>query len=792
MDPVVFPIMAYSLTSDTLDPIALRDLAKYQLAPALSTVSGVAKIDVQGGEEEEYRVNVDPVRMRAHNLDILDVAKALTASNVLTAVGRLEDHDRLFLVLSKSRFTSPDEIGHTILRSGKDGIVELEDVATVGIADKTVFTRAIADGKAAVLMPVYQQPGSNTVAIGTGLKAKLASLSGVIPKGVSFHIWYDQGTLVSAAVGSVRDAIGIGIGLAAVVLFLFLRSWKITLIGILVVPVVLAATGLLLSVLGMSLNLMTLGGAAAAVGLIIDDTIVMVEHIIRRMREGSKPVREAAWQLSEPLAASSASTIIIFLPLAFLSGVTGAFFKALSLTMGSALLISFFVSWLVVPAIADGMLGKQDAAEKPPGRLGQSLTRWYRASLGYGQGRPWLAIIVALPLLGVGYFAFQQVGSGFLPKTDEGGFILDYRTPPGTSLTETDRVLRQVEAILARVPEILTYSRRTGFSLGGGLTEANSGDFFVRLKPPPRRTIDVVIADVRGQIEQKVPGITVEMSQLLEDLIGDLTAVPQPIEIKLFGADPKELLKVGPEVARAISKLKGIIDVKNGVVIAGDALEINVNRQQAEIEGITPGAGTTQLNDYLTGNVPSKVEQTLKVIDIRVWIPGDYRGTADNLRHLQIRANDGHLVPLERIARIDTVTGLPEIARENLRRTVAVTARVTGMSVGTAATEVDGLLKTANFLPKGITYELGGLYKQQLIAMHDLTVVFASALVLVFILLLFLYQSFLIASLILAMPILATGAVFVGLWITGTERNITAMMGMTMVIGIVTEIAIFY
>ncbi|MEO6779516.1 MAG: efflux RND transporter permease subunit, partial [Bradyrhizobium sp.] len=378
MDPVVFPIMAFSLTSDTLDPIALRDLALYQLSPALSTVDGVAKISVQGGEEEEYRVNVDPVRVRAHKLTILDVGKALTASNVLTVVGRLEDHDKLFLVLSKSRYTSPDQIGHTILKSGNDGIVELEDVATVGVADKPLYTRATADGKAAVLMPVYQQPGANTVAIGTGLTAKLASLSGIIPKGVVFHTWYDQGSLVSDSVGSVRDAIAIGIGLAAVVLFLFLRSWKITLIGIFVVPVVLAATGLLLSVLGMSLNLMTLGGAAAAVGLIIDDTIVMVEHVIRRMREGGKQVREAAWELTTPLAASSASTIIIFLPLAFLTGVSGAFFKALSLTMGCALLISFFVSWLVVPTIAEGVLGKTDFAEKPQGRIGQSLSRCYR------------------------------------------------------------------------------------------------------------------------------------------------------------------------------------------------------------------------------------------------------------------------------------------------------------------------------------------------------------------------------------------------------------------------------
>lgn len=437
-------------------------------------------------------------------------------------------------------------------------------------------------------------------------------------------------------------------------------------------------------------------------------------------------------------------------------------------------------------------MGKPEVAREDKGRIGSWFDGRFRAALGIGLRRPWLALLVALPLAGIGYFAFTKVGSGFMPVMDEGGFILDYRTQPGTSLTETDRVLREIGAVLESTPEVQTWSRRTGLQLGGGLSEANAGDFFVRLKPPPRRDIQAVMQQVRTQIEHTVPGVTIELAQLMEDLIGDLTAVPQPIEVKLFGADPKELREIASKVAAAVSKVNGVVDVKNGIVIAGDAVEVTVERQKAAFEGITPGEVTTQLSGYIRGNVASQVEQTLKMVGIRVWVPEAYRDSVESLGNLQLRATDGHLFPLSRIAKIHVVTGQPEIDRENLRRMVAVTARIQGRSMGSVALDVEHVLRSTNLIPKTITYDLGGLYRQQQIAMRDLSFVFGAAIVLVFALLLYLYESFLIAGIIILMPLLAMGAVFVGLWLTATERNITAMMGMTMVIGIVTEIAVFY
>ncbi len=796
MDPTVFPVVAYSLVSDTRSLVELRDLALYQLRPQLSTIEGVGKIGVQGGTTQEYRVTVDPAKLHSFGMTISDVATALFASNVLNAAGRLEDHDKLYLIVSDTGFQNLAEIGETILRSGENGVVRVEDVAEVSDSIEPQFIRVTADGHDAVLFQIYQQPGANTVQIATDAKKMLASLSGNLPSGVKISQWYDQSDLIVASATSVRDAVLIGAALAGLILFLFLRNWKITLIALLALPASLAATILLLNVLGMSFNIMTLGGMAAAVGLIIDDSIVMVEHIVRRLRGGEGHERErimkATAEFTKPLAGSSASTIVIFLPLAFLTGVTGAFFKALSLTMGASLLISFFVAWLAVPILAGKFLGGKDAAQEENGRFTRRIHGGYGRIMRSVLMRPWLIVLIILPLLGAGYFAYTRVGSGFMPTMDEGGFILDYVAPPGTSLTETDRMLKQVERILQKTPEVATYSRRTGLQLGGGLSEANLGDFFVRLKPLPRRPLDEVMDEVRGKVQQSVPGLEIELVQLMEDLIGDLTAVPQPIEIKIFSDDENVLRATAPKVAEAIGKVKGVVEVKDGIVPAGDALVVKVDRVKAALEGMDAEAVTNLLDDFLSGKVTTNVQRGPKLVGVRVWAPESDRRTERDLRHLELHAPDGHLVPLRRIASIERVSGQPEINREDLKRMVAVTGRITGRDLGSTVADVKKLLDQPGLLPPGAYYSLGGLYEQQRIAFHGLLIVIAAALVLLFVLLLFLYESFLLAIAMLAAPLLAMPAVFCGLWLTGTELNITAIMGMTMIVGIVGEVAIFY
>jgi len=795
MDPTVFPVIAYSLTSDSHSLIELRDLALYTLRPALSTVSGVARVGVQGGRVEEYRVTVDPDKLQSFNMTLADVASALSASNVLVAVGRLEQYDKLYLVVSDTRFRKFDEIEHTVLRSTPGGVVLLDDVATVEHSAEPQWVRVTADGHDAVLFQVYQQPSGNTVEIARGIKAKLGEIKNQIPEGVKIADWYDQSDLIIASEHSTRDAIVMGMVLAAFVLLIFLRDWKVTLIAILTVPAVLAATILLLYVLKMSFNIMTLGGMAAAVGLIIDDAIVMVEHIVRRVRaarEGDlrEQVLSAAREFTNPLAGSSAATIIIFTPLAFLGGVTGAFFKALSLTMAASLIISFVVAWLAVPILCAQVLKKRDGEEY--GRFTRRVHEVYRDNMQRLLRQPWLVVAVLVPLLLLGFIAFKNVGSGFMPVMDEGGFVLDYISPPGTSLAETDRLLRQVESILQSTPEVQTYSRRTGLQLGGGITEANTGDFFVRLRPFPRRGIEEIMNDVRDEIEKHIPGLQIELAQLMEDLIGDLTAVPQPIEIKLYSDDDQLLRTLPPRVADTISKVRGVVEVKNGIVPAGDALNIQVDRVKVGLEGIDPEAVTKALTDFLSGNVTTHILQGPKLIGVRVWIPRDARDTMRNIENLLLRAPDGHLFPLKRVATLIPVSGEPEIMRDDLKRMVAVTGRISGRDLGSTVSDVKRALTRSGVVPNNLLYRFGGLYEQQQIAFRGLTIILIAAIILVFLLLLFLYESFRVAIAMLLVPIFAVAGVFIGLWVTGTEFNITSRMGMTMIVGIVTEIAIFY
>jgi CzcA family heavy metal efflux pump len=806
MDPTVFPVIAYSLTSGTRSPVELRNLASYQLRPTLAAVPGVAKVGIEGGGVEEFRVTVAPGKLQSLDMTLADVARALSASNVLVAVGKLQDHDKLYLVVSDTRFRSLSEISQTILRPSPDGIVTLEDVATVVRTTEPQFTRVTAGGHDAVLLSIYQQPAGNTVQIARDIKEKLAELGRQLPDlrdgSVQVANWYDQSQLILASEGSVRDAILIGVALAAAVLFIFLRNAKVTLIATLAVPSVLAATLLILYVFHMSLNIMTLGGMAAAVGLIVDDGIVMLEHITRRLRIGSSGdspgkdertrVVDATGEFTEPLVGSSSSTIIIFVPLAFLSGVTGAFFKALSLTMAASLFISFVVAWFGIPILAAHWLGPNDAKQEEGKRVAEALGAGYRAFMRPLLTRPWLSLVIAASLLGLGYLALQRLPSGFMPAMDEGGFILDYNAPPGTSLAETDRELRRVEAIVSANPAVETYARRTGLQLGGGVTEANQGDFFIRLTPFPRPPIDRVMDQIRADVERTVPALRIGTSQLMEDLIGDLTGVPQPIEIKLFSSDEKTLLDLAPKVAKAIAKVDGVVEVKDGIVPAGDALDIEVDRIKAALEGVDPDAVTRLLTDALTGTVTTQVLEGPRLIGVRVWLPPDVRGSERDVRDLRLRAPDGHLFPLARVATLTVLTGQPEITRENLERMVAVTGRISGRDLGSTIADVKKVLSAPELLPTGVTYTLGGLYQQQQIAFRGLLTVLVAALLLVFTLLLYLYERFRVAIAILATTVLAMMAVLLGLWVTGTELNIMSIMGMTMIVGIVTEVGIFY
>ncbi|MEG3178689.1 efflux RND transporter permease subunit [Sphingomonas sp. RB3P16] len=797
MDPTVFPIISYALVSETADPVALQDLAKYQITPLLSSVPGLARVGVQGGDTAEVQVLADPHRLADHNLSMTDLATAIKNGNVLSAVGQVQDRGRLSLVIADRSTASAAQVGAIVVTADPNGVVRVRDVASVQDGAVPVWQRIVEDGKPAVLFNIYEQPDGNAVQIAQAVQQKLAAFP--LPRGVRLVCWYDQSVLVTQSVTSVRDAVLIGLLLAALVLLWFLRSWRVTLVAIIVVPAVLAATALVLSMLGMSFNIMTLGGIAAAVGLLIDDVIVMVEHIARRAGAkgpDGKPVGDAAVipaarEFMAPLTGSSLATLIVFVPLSFLTGVTGAFSKALSLTMAAALAISWVMTAFVVPVLVLWLvdLGKWH----DPGEPGKgALARLHDRGLDRLSARPWLLAVIALPLLILGYVSYSNVPSGFMPKVDEGGFVMDYFTAAGTSLDESSRQISEIDALLHANPEVLTFSRRLGTGLGGDLGQSYHGDYFVRLKGDHSKPTEEIASDVAAQITAKVPGVEIEVAQLIEDLIGDLTAVPQPIEVKLYATDPSVLQGEAKKVAALIGKIQGVLEVKDGVQLAGDALDVHVDPVRAGLEGVVPADVEAQLDTALTGTVATTLAQASKAVDVRVRLSNARTISETGLAQIPIRASDGHVFPLSRVATIETVTGQPQIARDNLEPVVAVTGRIQGRGIGAAVADVKTALDRPGVLGPGVRYDLGGLYQQQQIAFAGLVKVFGAALVAELALLLILYRRFWLPVIIIGCSLLSTTAVFTALWAAGVDLNITALMGMTMIIGIGTEMAIFY
>jgi CzcA family heavy metal efflux pump len=799
MDPTVFPIFGLTLISDTRDLTQIHDLAFYTMRPFLSAIPGVAQVEVLGGRVAEYQVLVDPERLQAAGLSVDDVSKVLTANNIVAAVGRLEDRYRLYLTLADSRLLSTADIANTMVKAGPMGAIRLGDIAHVQLSTAPQWTRVTANGHDAVLINIRQSRGANSVNLVAMVREQLAAHAHEVPRDVKVGTFYDQSELVSASAASVRDAILIGAVLAGIVLLVFLRDLRLTLVVAIVLPVTLSITALLLAVFGMSFNIMTLGGMAAAVGLVVDDAVVIVEHLVRRLHErpaerpeGHQSLLPAAQEMLKPLLGSSLATVVIFVPLAFLTGVTGGFFKALALTMACSLVVSFFVALVGVPLLTDRFVKRDNGAAHAGGRgWFDRLTAGY-ARLGDSALRyPVRVGIAAAVLLVLGAVALWRLPSGFMPHMDEGGFILDYRAPAGTSLSETDRLLRKLEGLIQELPEVESYSRRTGLQLGGGITEANEGDFFIKLKGGSRRDIEEIMTDLRTDAQKQIPGLTIETLQLMEDLIGDLTAVPEPIEIKLFGADLSELQRLAPRVAKQLGTVPGVVEILDGLRVAGDAIEVRVDRARAAVEGLDPDTVSKQIATLLGGTVAGQIQSGEKLLDLRVWSPLDLRTRIESVGELRLRAPDGHELPVKRVADIQIAAGQPQLQREDLEQMIAVTGRLEGRDLGSAIKDVKRAVDSMH-LPPSLRVEYGGIYAEQQRSFRGLAAVFAAAVLLVTSLLLYLYERWAIVLSILATVLLSVAAVFLGLWITNTELNISAMMGLTMIVGIVAEIAVFF
>ncbi len=796
----VFPFVSYALSSNKISSIELRRLARFQIAPLLTGIPGIRKVGVLGGKTPEVQVKVDLQRLKAFGLTAGEVAKTLAETNTIKAVGRLEDNDLLYLTLANDALDSVQSVRNVALGDGKDGVVKLGDIADITMGSVPQWLLVDDNGQPAVTFDVFQQDSASSLDLAKEVQTRLDRFMKTQPKSIHLYKWYDQTQLVRSSIAALMEAILIGLIFAAFVILGFLRNARATLVAIMVVPISILITVLLLSLFSMTFNIMTLGGIAAAIGLLIDDVIVMIEHIARRAgtatnNQHSTNVLAAAREFLAPLLGSSLATIIIFVPLAYLGGVTGAFFKFLSLTMASMLIISWLLTALIVPLLARGIIDF-DKWRDPDHKRETRLRRWHGRILGTLFRHPSLIAIGVIALIGAGAVAYNHVKTGFLPRMDEGGFVLDYQSKPGTSLAETNRELEEVEAILKKDPDVDTFSRRTGAGMGGDFAETYQGDIFVHLVDPGKRQpIWQVMDRISREITHRIPGISFDTHQLLGDMIGDMVGRRQPVVVQLSAKNPDILGEVAKKVARAIAKVPGVepASVDSGVVPAGDALEIRIDPAAAAMEGMTPAQVQAQVEYYLKGVVATRYMGNIEDIGVRIRL-GDsqHKPTRLELKNLPIRSPSGAIFPLTTVAKIDFAGGQPEITRNNLEQVVDVTAEMNGATdLGSTIAGVKKVLDQSGLLPPGVFTTLGGAYKQQQMAARGMIKVFAAGAAAEVVLLLFLYEDFVTPFLILATSIISTGAVFAGLWATGVELNIMAMMGMVMIVGIATEMAIF-
>jgi CzcA family heavy metal efflux pump len=806
-----FPIIGYSLTSDTVPQTQLWTMATYDLKPRLNRLNGVATVVVQGGQEPEFTITPDPAKLLAASVTVPDILDAVRRTNLIDSPGLMQENHQLYLALVDGQVKDPAQLSQIVIKATPAGIpVRVGDVAAVAPGVKPVYTIVTANGKPAVLLNINRQPDSNTAAVADKIHAEIENIRQSLPPGIQVQPFYDQSQLVTESIKSVRDAILIGLVLASIIMVLFLRDWGASAVAGLVIPVTVLVTFIALKALNQSFNLMTLGGLAAAVGLVIDDAIVVVENITLHRAVGQgrvEAVHSALSEVTTPLVGSTITPIVVFLPLIAITGVTGVFFRALAVTVGVSLLTSLGLALSWTPTLSQYFIHRKNGEAAPSSDLSEKdkllaaedaalsghfrrVIEFYERWLRFALDRPrWIAIFSAVLVI-ASFFCYKALGSDLLPAMDEGGFVLDYLTPAGTSLEESNRMLSHIERMLRQVPEIESFSRRTGLELGlAAVTEANRGDFAVKLKDKRSRTVDEITADLRTRIKREEPAIDVEFVQVLQDMIGDLSNAPEPIQIKMFSPDATLLSQWAPRIGDAIEKVRGVVDLRNGIenTISGPATVFQVDPTVAARAGFTPEEVAIDASAILEGE-PAATPVIAQDIayTIRVRYPDANRSSLAAMSNTLLNSASGHTATLGTLANITQLPGQTEIRRENLQRDVAVTARLEKRDLGSGVAAVQKVVDGLH-VPSSIRVIYGGTYAEQQQSFHDLVLVLVLAILLVFLVLLFEFRTLAAPLAILASALLSTSGVFLALLITGITFNIASFMGLIMVIGIVAK-----
>ncbi len=795
MNPSILPITGFSLESKTRSPIEMKLMAMYTIKPFLSQVEGVSEIRVIGGKNKEYWMVLNIQKMSTLGITPDNINTALSQTNFIKSNGYLSDYRLLYLTVTDAAVSSKEQLENIVISNNGKRIVLLKDIADVQIQEAKEYVKINANGHEGILLAVIKQPNANLVELSDKMNLKLEALKKIIPKDVSILPFYVQADFVKDSVKSVTDSLWMGLGLAMFVAIIFLRSFKASAVILITIPVIILLTIICLYAIGQTLNIMTLGAIAAAIGLIIDDAIVVAEQIHRTHEEHPEEptttlVQKAIHYLFPAMVGSSLSTIVIFLPFVLMSGVAGAYFKVMTDTMIITLVCSFFVTWIALPVIY--LLFTRDAnvnslKNKKQESHAVKSQRW----VGFFIKRPWLSFIIIIGLVFSVYYIYPKLETGFLPEMDEGSIVFDYNSPPGTSLEETDRILREVEKMLVTIPEVEAYSRRTGTQMGFFITEPNRGDYLIQLKKNRTKTTEEVISDIRKRVEASQPSLRIDFGQVIGDMLGDLMTSVQPIEVKIFGNDQAKLQELSKQVADIVTHVEGTADVFDGIVIAGPSINIEPNSSVLAQYGITPANLQYQLQSSLEGNVVGTVYDKEQLSNVRLIYPGSRTLSVADITKTPVFLPSGKLKPIDQLANVHINSGDAEIQREDLQSMGVVTARLEGKDLGTVIKDIQKEVAAKISLPQGYAVVYGGAYADQQQSFKELLVIMIAASLLVFGVILFLFKDFKVAVIILCIAVLGISGSYMGLYFTNTALNVGSYTGLIMIIGIIGENAIF-
>jgi CzcA family heavy metal efflux pump len=797
MNPSILPVIGYTLetNSGSNAPIDMKQIALYTVKPFLSQVQGVAEVRIIGGKQKEYWLVLNQQKMSTLGITPDVLSNALAQTNFIQSNGYLSDYRLLYLTVTDATVHSLEDLKNLVVFNNGRRIVALKDIAEVRINEGVEYTKINANGKAGLLVAIIKQPNTNLISLSAAMDRKVEELKNMLPGGVTIKPYYRQADFVHDSVKSVTDSLWIGLVLAIIVAIIFLRSLKASATILITIPVTICLSLIVVYAVGYTLNIMTLGAIAAAIGLIIDDAIVVVEQIHRSHEEhpaeqSATVVQKAIHYLLPAMVGSSLSTIVIFIPFEMMSGVAGEYFKVMTNTMIITLVCSFLVTWICLPVIYL-LLTREKKVEKIKKEEEKGHEVKKQKWVGFFIHKPYVSFII-VAALGISiWFILPRLETGFLPEMDEGSIVLDYTSPPGTSLEETDRMLRQVEKIINKVSEVEAYSRRTGTQMGFFITEPNDGDYLIQLKKKRDRSSEEVIADIRKQVESTQPALKIDFGQVIGDMLGDLMESVQPIEIKIYGDNIAKLRDLSRQAGAIIEEVEGAADVFNGIVISGPSVSVIPDNTALAQYGLTPQSLQTQVQLGLQGAEVGTILEKQQQSVVRMVYPGTSAQSVEGIKQLQVFLPSGKLMPITSLAAIQVNPGDAEIQRENLQSMGVVTGRLENRDLGSTMKEIQQKVSSGVVLPQGYHIEYGGAYAEQQQSFHELLMILITASLLVFGVILFLFRDFFVATLILLLAVLGISGSYLALYLTNTPLNVGSYTGLIMIVGIIGENAIF-